>query len=178
MAVYLLFSIIFSIITPKIDTLLGRKKTMIVAALVQVIGKIPFILNPHNVVNAYINAISAGIGLTMTFILFNTNRNSISDIVEIQNGRRLDTMVSTGDNLASKIAEAAVDKLFLVALAAAGFSAKLADQGMLQNIATQNTINALLGWIPALVAVLMAVFASMIDTQKEYDEALAQRDGQ
>ena len=178
MAVYLLFSIIFSILTPKIDTLLGRKKTMIVAALVQVIGKIPFILNPHNVVNAYINAISAGIGLTMTFILFNTNRNSISDIVEIQNGRRLDTMVSTGDNLASKIAEAAVDKLFLVALAAAGFSAKLADQGMLQNIATQNTINALLGWIPALVAILMAVFASMIDTQKEYDEAIAQRDGQ
>ncbi|MBQ1567750.1 MAG: MFS transporter [Erysipelotrichaceae bacterium] len=177
MAVYLLFSIIFSILTPKIDTLLGRKKTMITAALVQIAGKIPFILNPYNVVNAYINAISAGIGLTMTFILFNTNRNSISDIVEIQNGRRLDTMVSTGDNLASKIAEAAVDKLFLVALAAAGFSAKLADQGLLQNIATQNAINALLGWIPALVAVLMAVFASMIDTQKEYDEAVAQRSG-
>ena len=177
MAVYLLFSIIFSILTPKIDTLLGRKKTMITAALVQIAGKIPFILNPYNVVNAYINAISAGIGLTMTFILFNTNRNSISDIVEIQNGRRLDTMVSTGDSLASKIAEAAVDKLFLVALAAAGFSAKLADQGLLQNIATQNAINALLGWIPALVAVLMAVFASMIDTQKEYDEAVAQRSG-
>ena len=86
-------------------------------------------------------------------------------------------MVSTGDSLASKIAEAAVDKLFLVALAAAGFSAKLADQGLLQNIATQNAINALLGWIPALVAVLMAVFASMIDTQKEYDEAVAQRSG-
>ena len=177
MAVYLLFSIIFSIVTPKIDTLLGRKKTMILAAIIQIIGKIPFILNPYNVINAYINAASAGIGLTMTFILFNTNRNSISDIVEIQNGRRLDTMVSTGDNLASKIAEAAVDKLFLVALAAAGFSAQLADQGVLQNVATQNTINALLGWIPALVAVLMAIFASTIDTKKEYDEALALRDG-
>ena len=177
MAVYLLFSIIFSILTPKIDTLLGRKKTMIVAALVQVIGKIPFILNPYNVVNAYINAVSAGIGLTMTFIMFNTNRNSISDIVEVQNGRRLDTMVSTGDNLASKIAEAAVDKLFLVALAAAGFSAQLADQGLFQNVATQNTINALLGWIPALVGITMAIFAATIDTQKEYDEAIAQRDG-
>ena len=177
MAVYLLFSIIFSIVTPKIDTILGRKKTMILAAIIQVIGKIPFILNPYNVINAYINAAAAGIGLTMTFILFNTNRNSISDIVEIQNGRRLDTMVSTGDSLASKIAEAAVDKLFLVTLAAAGFSAQLADQGVLQNLATQNAINALLGWIPALVAVLMAIFASTIDTQKEYDEALASRDG-
>ena len=48
MAVYLVVSIIFSILTPKIDSLLGRKKTMALAALVQVIGKIPFILNPFN----------------------------------------------------------------------------------------------------------------------------------
>ena len=85
-------------------------------------------------------------------------------------------MVSTGDNLASKIAEALVDKLFLVALAAAGFSAHLADQGLVQNAATQNTINALLGWIPALVACLMLLFALTIDTEKEYREALAEKE--
>lgn len=175
MAVYLVVSIIFSIITPKIDSLLGRKKTMALAAIVLVIGKIPFIINPYSVINAYINAAAAGVGLTMTFIMFNTNRNAISDIVEVQNGRRLDTMVSTGDSLASKIAEAAVDKLFLVALAAAGFSAQLADEGLLQNIATQNTINALLGWIPALVAVGMLLVALTIDTGKEYRKAIAER---
>ena len=177
MAAYLLFSIIFSIITPRIDTLLGRKKTMALAAILQIAGKIPFILAPRNVITAYINAIFTGMGLTMTFILFNTNRNAISDIVEVINGRRLDTMVSTGDNLASKIAEAAVDKLFLVALAAAGFSAKLADEGKLQNLATQNTINALLGWIPALVAVGMLLISLTIDTKKEYDEAMKNREG-
>lgn len=176
MAVYLVFSIVFSILAPKIDSILGRKKTMIAAAIVQIVGKIPFIINPYNVINAYINAAAAGIGLTVTFVMFNTNRNSISDIVEVQNGRRLDTMVSTGDNLASKIAEAAVDKLFLVALAAAGFSARLADQGQLQNIATQNTINALLGWIPALVAVMMMIFGATIDTEKEYRESVAARE--
>ena len=178
MAVYLVISIIFSLLTPKIDSILGRKKTMLLAALVMIIGKIPFILAPRSIINAYINAASAGVGLTMTFIMFNTNRNSISDIVEIQNGRRLDTMVSTGDNLASKIAEAAVDKLFLVALAVAGFSAQLTEQGLLQNEATQKTICALLGWIPALVAVLMMVFAATIDTQKEYREALAAREAE
>ena len=176
MAVYLVFSIVFSILAPKIDTLLGRKRTMIAAAIVQIIGKIPFVLNPYNVVNAFINAAAAGIGLTVTFVEFNTNRNSISDIVEVQNGRRLDTMVSTGDNLASKIAEAAVDKLFLMALAIAGFSAQLADQGVMQNMATQKTINALLGWIPAIVAVVMMLFAMGIDTEKEYKEAVAKRD--
>ena len=175
MAVYLVFSVIFSVVTPKIDTLLGRKKTMALAALVLIVGKIPFIFAPANVFMAYINAAAAGIGLTMTFIMFNTNRNAISDIVEVQNGRRLDTMVSTGDNLVSKIAEAFVDKMFLVALAAVGFSAKLADQGIMQNAATQNMINALLGWIPALVAVMMLAFALGIDTQKEYSEAVAKK---
>ena len=178
MAVYLVVSIIFSIITPKIDSFLGRKKTMALAAFVQIIGKIPFILNPYNVTNTYINAAAVGMGLTMTFILFNTNRNNISDIVEIQNGRRLDTMVSTGDNLASKIAEAAVDKMFLVALAAVGFNAALADSGKLQNIATQDTINALLGWIPAIVAFFMMLIALTIDTEKEKAQALKERNDQ
>lgn len=176
MAAYLLVSVVFSIITPKIDTLLGRKKTMVLAAALQIVGKIPFVLAPTNIINAYINAIFSGMGITMTFIMFNTNRNRISDIVEVQNGRRLDTMVSTGDNLASKIAEALVDKLFLVALAAAGFSAQLADQGLVQNVTTQNTINALLGWIPALVACLMLLFALTIDTEKEYREALSEKE--
>ncbi|MCR4633105.1 MAG: MFS transporter [Erysipelotrichaceae bacterium] len=175
MAAYLVASVIFSIITPRIDTVLGRKKTMALAAILQIVGKIPFIFAPTKVITAFINAAFTGMGLTMTFILFNTNRNAITDIVEVQNGRRLDTMVSTGDTLVSKIAEAAVDKLFLVALAAAGFSAKLADEGIMQNLATQNTINALLGWIPALVAVMMLAFAIGIDTKKEYEEALAAR---
>ena len=175
MAAYLVASIVFSIITPRIDSLLGRKKTMGLAALLQVIGKIPCILAPASIINAFINAVFTGMGLTMTFVLFNTNRNSISDIVEVQNGRRLDSMVATGDTLVSKIAEAAVDKLFLVALAAAGFSAKLADEGLLQNAATQNTINALLGWIPALVGLLMFVVCIGIDTDKELKEAIAEK---
>ena len=173
MAAYLVFTIIFSLATPAVDSALGRKKTMALAAIVQILGKIPFILNPRSTVNAYINAVSAGIGLTMTFVLFNTNRNNISDIVEVQNGRRLDTMVSTGDTLASKVAEALADKLFLVALASAGFNASLADQGLMQNAATQNTICALLGWGPAIVGVGLLLISQTIDTQKEYAEAVA-----
>ena len=149
---------------------------MALAALSQVVFKISFIIAPYNIINAFINAAGAGIGLTMTFILFNTNRNAISDIVEIQNNRRLDTMVSTGDNLVSKIAEAAVDKLFLVALAAVGFSAQLADEGLLQNVATQSMINALLGWIPAVVAIFMFLICLTIDTDSEYKKALAERE--
>ena len=178
MGIYLVFSIIFSIVTPAIDTALGRKKTMAFAALIQVVGKIPFILNPYSFVCTSINAACVGIGLTMTFVLFNTNRNAITDIIEVQNGRRLDTMVATGDSLVSKIAEAVVDKLFLVALAAAGFSASLADQGVMQSQATQNTIIALLGWIPAIAALCMLLISLTIDTKKEYEESLAKRESE
>jgi len=172
MAVYLVFSILFSVLTPRIDSLLGRKRTMAAAALVMILGKIPFILSPVSLVTTIINAATAGTGIAMTFIMFNTNRNNITDIIEVQNGRRLDTMVSTGDTLASKLAEALVDKLFLVILAVAGFNASLADEGLMQNVATQNTICALLGWIPALVGVGLLVISLTIDTQKEYEEAV------
>ena len=173
LASYLLTSIVFSLITSKIDSLLGRKKTMALAAILMILGKIPFIMAPKSLLCIYLNAILSGIGITMTFIMFNVNRNNISDIVELQNGRRLDTMVSTGDNLAAKIAEAMVDKLFLVALASAGFNAALSEQGIVQNEATQNMICALLGWIPGLVAVGLLLVALTIDTKKEYDEAVA-----
>ena len=178
MAVYLVFSIIFSIITPKIDALLGRKKTMALAAILQIVGKIPFIIAPKSLVCMIINSAFVGMGLTMTFILMNVNRNNITDIIGAQNGRRLDTMVATGDNLAAKIAEAAVDKVFLVALAASGFNAALAEQGTVQSAATQNTIVAMLGWIPALVALGLLIISQTIDTQKEYEEAVAAANAQ
>ena len=173
MLCYLVFAVIFSVITPGIDSLLGRRKTMILAGLILIAGKIPFILDPASVICSAIDSATAGMGLTMTFIIMNTNRNNISDIVELQNGRRLDAIVSTSDNLMYKIAEAFSDKLFLLALAAAGFDASLAEQGMMQNQATQGTINALLGWIPALFGLAILLISFAIDTRREYDEAAA-----
>lgn len=173
MSFYLLFSLITSVITPKIDSILGRKKTMILGALIQIIGKIPFIVNPLSLLCNIITVSTTGIGLSISFIMFSTNRNTISDIVELNSSRRLDTMVSTADFLASKIAEALVDKVYLSALAVAGFSAMLAEQGLMQNQATQNTIIAMLGWVPMLFTVIMLIIAIKFDLKKEYDDALA-----
>lgn len=169
LAVYLVVSIIVSILTPKIDSLLGRKKTMYFAILIQIIGKIPFIINPYHELFVYINAFSVGVGATITFIMFNLNRNNIADIVEIQNGRRLDAMVSTGDTLASKIAEAAVVQLMTFALDASGF-----DEALLinQTFATKTVICNLLGLIPCVVLVFMFITIKVMDLDKEKKEAL------
>ena len=78
LAVYLVFTILFSIITPMIDEKLGRRKTMFLAAFVLLAGKIPFILSPFTPITVYINAMTLGFGGPITFIMFNTNRNNIS----------------------------------------------------------------------------------------------------
>ena len=170
---YLVVSIIMSLLTPKIDTLLGRKKTMYLGVISQIVGKVIFMLNPTNEIFIYINAISVGFGATITFIMLNQNRNNISDVVEIQNHRRLDAMVSTGDNLASKLAEALVTQLMAFALAAAGFNEALKIN---QTVATKNVICGLLGLVPCIVLVGMLITIRFLDIEKEKKESL-EREG-
>lgn len=173
LAAYLVVSLVVSILTPKIDTLLGRKKTMYLGVISQIIGKLIFIMNPYNEAFIYVNAISVGFGATITFIMLNQNRNNISDVIEIQNHRRLDAMVSTGDNLASKLAEALVTQLMAFALAAAGFNEALKLD---QTVATKNVICNLLGLIPCIVLVVMLITIKFIDIDKEKEESL-EREG-
>ena len=173
LAAYLVVSIIMSLLTPKIDTLLGRKKTMYLGVISQIVGKVIFMLNPTNEIFIYINAISVGFGATITFIMLNQNRNNISDVVEIQNHRRLYAMVSTGYNLASKLAEALVTQLMAFVLAAAGFNEALKIN---QTVATKNVICGLLGLVPCIVLVGMLITIRFLDIEKEKKESL-EREG-
>jgi Na+/melibiose symporter-like transporter len=172
LAIYLVIAVITSALAPKIDSLLGRRRATMLACIIQIVGKIPFIINPYSMVNVIINAVSMGIGGTLAFVIFNTNRNNISDVVEIINHRRLDTMVSMGDTLASKVAEALVGLAMTSAMAMAGFDEALK---LNQTDATRATICALLGWVPSIVLALMAYFGHRIDIEKEKEEALAKR---
>ena len=167
LAGYLVLAIITSIITPWIDKKIGRKKTMLLAAAILILGKIPFMIAPESALGIYVNAITTGFGATATFVMFNTNRNNIADILAIQNNRRMDSLVGGGDNLISKLAEAIAVSMMTGALTAAGYDVAL---GLNQTAATISTINALLGWVPMLVAVVTLITALFIDTQKEYEK--------
>lgn len=169
LAVYLFVSIALSLLTPWIDGKIGRKKTMLLGAAVIIVGAIPFILNPYSMVSIYVNAACIGVGGTITFIMFNTNRNNIADIVEWKNGRRIDSMVAAGDNLASKLAEAGAVQLMAIALARAGFDESLM---MDQTPKTLKTICAMLGLVPCLVAVAMLVILLLMNIEKETAEAM------
>lgn len=168
LACYLVVAVITSLTAGKIDSALGRKKTMILACVVQVLGKIPFIINPIGGIGIYINAATVGFGATLTFVMFNTNRNNIVDIIEYEQGRRIDSLAGSGDNLITKLAEAGASKMIGVLLGAAGFAAAL---GLNQPGQVITAINSMLGWIPALVAVFMTIIVVIMDIEKEYKEA-------
>ena len=172
LACYLVVAVITSILTPVIDRKIGRKKTMLLGALVLILGKIPFILAPRSLVCVIINALTVGFGGTVAFVMFNTNRNNITDILEVQNDRRIDSLVGGGDNLVSKLAEAGAISLITLLMNNAGF-----DESLLinQTVATQNTIISLLGWIPMVVAVVMLIIAFFIDTKKEMNKELEKK---
>ena len=167
LAFYLVISILTSVFIGKFDRKFGHRNMMIFAGLSQVIGRIPFILFPRSLVSVCILAAATGLGSTIAFILFNTNRNNIADIVEFKFNTRIDSMVATCDNLISKIAEAIAVWAMGIALATAGFDANLE---IAQSLSTQNTIIALLGWVPGIICLAMAAFAVKADVLKEYKE--------
>ncbi len=163
MALYLVVSVVFSLLSIPIDKKLGRRNTMISSAAVYIVGKIWFILNPFSMGAILVNALSVAYAMTLAFVLFNTNRNNIADLIEWKNARRIDSLVCTCDNLASKLSKAGANLLMTSALAAAGFNAELD----VQPAAAINTINALLGWVPALIAVVMLVIVIFHPIEQE-----------
>lgn len=172
-AAYLAASILASFAVSPIDRAIGRKKTMLLAALIFVLGKIWFVLDPSSVGAIYVNAITVGVAVTITFVMFNTNRNNIVDIIEWKCGRRLDSLVSTADNLASKLAVAGATQLVAVSLHLSGFDASVKTQPP----AAINTINAMLGWVPMIVSAVMFVVILFLniedDTNKMNEEKAA-----
>lgn len=163
LAVFLVVSVIATILATPIDKKLGRRKTMICGAAVYMLGKIWFVLDPYSMGAIYVNGITVAFSMALAFVCFNTNRNNIADLVEWKNSRRIDSLVSTCDNLASKLAKAGANLLMTGTLAAAGFNAELPAQPQ----SAIDTICALLGWVPMIVAVIMLVISIFHPIEKE-----------
>ena len=163
LTVFLVVSVIATICAIPIDKKLGRRKTMMFSALLYAAGKIWFVLDPYSMGAIYTNGVTVSFSMALAFVCFNTNRNNIADLVAWKNNCRIDSLVSTCDNLASKLAKAGANLLMTSVLAAAGFNAELPTQPQ----AALNTICALLGWVPMLVAALMLVIVFFHPIEKD-----------
>ena len=163
LAVFLVTAVVVTLLATPIDRKLGRRNTMVFAAVIYILGKIWFVLDPYSMGAIYVNGITVATSMNLAFVMFNTNRNNIADLIEYKNGRRIDSLVSTCDNLASKLSKAGANLMMTSTLAAAGFNAELTVQPQ----AAIDTICALLGWVPMVIAVVMLLIALAHPIQKE-----------
>lgn len=168
LASYIVCAIATSLLAPKIDSILGRKRAMVVTMLIAIIGKIPFILFPYSTLGIFINAATTGIGCTYQFVIMNLNRNNIVDIIENTQGKRIDSMAAAGDNLFTKLSEAGCKKLMGVILTASGFSAAL---GLSQPESALKAIILMIGIVPCIISVLSVIVAYLMDVNKELEES-------
>lgn len=171
LAVFLVVSVISTVLAGPIDARLGRRGTMVFSAATYVAGKIWFVLDSYSTGAIYVNGIFTAFAMSLAFVCFNTNRNNIADLVEFQNGRRIDSLVSTVDNLGAKLSKAGTSLVMTSALAAAGFVEKAPSQPQ----AAVDTICALLGWVPMLIAVVMLVVVWFHPIEKEMADMRAKR---
>ena len=172
-AAYLVVSLIMSVLVGPIDRALGRRRTMILGAIMLILSKVWFILQPSNVIALYVNAAVTGVGVAIAFVMFNTNRNNIVDLVEAKEGRRLDSMVSTVDNLMAKLSQSGVTWFIGFWLASAGFNADLPAQPA----AVVPALNFLLGWAPLIFAVIMLIVVWRFHIEEEVADLAAKREG-
>ena len=162
-AMYLIASLVTTVFVEKIDVILGRKRTMILGGLFFVLGKIWFIWDPFSIGALYCNCITTGIAVAITFVMFNTNRNSLSDLMEWREGRRIDGMIGTADNLSTKAGEAVAAQVLTRTLAMAGYDANLS----VQPDTAISAINAMLGIVPAVFGVGIIITVLFLNIEKE-----------
>ncbi len=162
-AVYLVASLVTTIFVSQIDEKLGRKKTMVLGGIFFALGKLWFIIDPNSLAALYVNCVTTGVGVAITFVMFNTNRNNLSDLIEWREGRRLDGMIGTADNLSTKLGEALAAKLLTGALDMAGYDANLS----VQPESAIRAINAMLGWVPAIFGLAIIVIVLFLNIDKE-----------
>ena len=171
-AIYLAASLVTTLFVSRIDAKLGRKKTMVLGGILFAAGKLWFIVDPFSAAALYVNCITTGMAVSITFVMFNTNRNNLSDLVEWREGRRYDGMIGTADNLSSKLGEALAAKLLTGALARAGYDANLS----VQPDSAIRAINAMLGWVPAIFGVGIIVTVLFLNIDREMEKMRGKSD--
>ncbi|MDR2504957.1 MAG: glycoside-pentoside-hexuronide (GPH):cation symporter [Oscillospiraceae bacterium] len=172
-AAFLLANIGGSFLVAPIEKRLGRRKTMLLGVAIAILGKAWFLIDHAPIAAMYVNAITLGISVAIAFVLLNVNRNDIVDIIEVDEGRRIDSMIATADNLVNKLAVAGMTQVFTLSLAAAGYNADLAAQPA----AAIGVINAMVGWVPTVISVIMFMAAFFLTIEKDHGSAVGKRNG-
>ncbi len=134
----------------------GRKKLMMLGALILILSKVFFVFAPTNFIADILNGALMGVGVTFSIVSMGTNRAEIADLIEWNGGRRIENMISAVSSTISKLGLALCNFSIGLMLELSGYNADLAVQPQ----SAQNTISSFMGIIPMAMAAIMLIFAA------------------
>lgn len=156
---YLIASIIGSFLVIPIKKRFAGKNTMILGSTVITLGILCFLINPRSLFSICINAISIGLGISITFVVMNTNRNIIVDLIEKKEGYRLDNILPIMDSLAGKVAAAVAIQAITIIFSLLGYNSDLPTQQPY----VENMIIMLLGVVLLFISILMGITSCFLN---------------
>lgn len=134
---------------------IGRKKTMVLSAVLLILSKVYFVFFPTSRAAAIVNGLLVGVGVAFAINAINTNRAEIADLIGWRKGKRIENMIAAIHSTVSKIGLALCSFAIGIVLEMGGYSNELAVQPQ----GAIGAIEAFMGVVPLVAAVLMLVVA-------------------
>lgn len=162
MAIFAVGSIVALPFIKRLDKKLGRRRAMMLGALLIIISKIPFIIFPFSVFTMYFNALIMGLSVALNIVTFSTTRAEVADHIEFVNNRRIDSMVINFMGFLNKCGTSLTTLAIGFALQIAGYQANLPNQPQ----AVTTVLVAIIGWVSLAFSGIMLLCASKITIEE------------
>jgi len=171
MALFAVGSLVSLPAVKKLDQKLGRRKAMMLGAVIIIVSKIPFVIFPISLITLMVNAFITGLSVALNLVTFNTTRAEVADHIEQVNNRRLDSMVANFMSLVNKCGTALTTLAIGLVLQFTGYNADLSAQP--KSVTTG--LVAIMGWAPIVLSVVMFFCASKITIESVVSEMKARK---
>jgi GPH family glycoside/pentoside/hexuronide:cation symporter len=172
LAAYIFATLIALPFVGPIHRKLGRKKTMILSAMLLVVSKIYFIFFPTSMIAAIVNGVLIGFGAAFAINTYNLNRAESADIIYWKRDKRIENMISAISNTVSKLGVALCTFVIGLVLDGTGYNAELAAQPA----GAIKAIEAFMGIVPMILAACMLVIAFTTRIEKTVAEMKAEKE--
>ena len=146
----------------KIDLVLGRRKAMMLGALLIFTGKIPFVIFPYYIMSMYISALTMGLSVALNIVTFSTTRAEVADHIEFVNNRRIDSMVVNFMGFLNKCGTSLTTLAIGIILQFTGYQADISDQP--QSVIIAMVI--IMGWASMAFSLIMLFCGSRITIEE------------
>lgn len=164
-AIYLVSNMLALPFLNKVIKKLGRKRSLICASVMLIVGEIIFISMSKSLVGGIALVLTCGLAISMINVVLSLNRARVADEVEDAEGRRVDSMVSNVNGFAVKCGSSLVGLVFGWILEFSGYDATLATQPT----SAINGIVFIMGWL-----VIICCVGLILAAPKDKPEVAAQ----